>query len=236
MTRRFLLSIVLGLAVCSLGHADIVAQYQVVELSQGGDDSRVESTDTTNATTATHYSTRRSIIRPPLSSGVGPETVYMGANATSSTTNPLISNGFHEFSLEINNGEWDLDTIEFDYKVVNTYAGGQFYVHVYSDTEGFNNGSGEFLGSYTHVGSENNPDTEMANVSIDLSPYEQHQNLAIGDLVEFRLYFGDFTSNASRFHQVDNIVLRAEGSNIPEPTAVVILAGLAGLTICRRKK
>ena len=208
----------------------------------------------------------------PHESGVVPSSEAGGSNgllymnSTNTTTNPNITgNGaYHEFSIQVNDDNLNLDTLSFNYwasesstfdqdvendtnftyatRVLASVNGSTF--QTLGVTSGldeltiFNPEDDDTAKSTDRFGNVVEFDASALNSLIGANPNSP-------DSVTFRLAFSDFTDtngvitsgpdNASHIHRLDNVQLTT-ASAVPEPSALCLLIGSFGLLSLRRRR
>lgn len=165
---------------------------------------------------------------------VDPHAFVRTFTTPNSTAQPANQN-YHEFSIDINNGRWSMDSLHFEYWVNGVSPGEEYRATLYSDLVGYN--AGDELGTVAYQPTTNQiPDIQT--VTFGGSNFRQaFQNLQQGDSVEFRIVFSDNVSNGSIVHRIDDVVVRGfQVEGIPEPAAGSLLLLAGGIIAIRRRR
>lgn len=234
-----------GLVMVAPSSAEILATYDF-EISQPPPDNQNTTDNQTSASVmgvpevdAAVYDTLTNQAASQNSGGIRTivNTAFPHAYARGSVTQNILPDTFselpsndvvfHEFSVEVQQGEWQLDRLHFDYWVDSPEAGTTYAATLYSDLIG-----GGELDSHEptipDVPSSRNKEFSLASLS--------GVTLSQGDTATFRIAFTDNANSGNAIHRVDNVVL--EGSAIvavPEPAAAGLLL-LAGSVLATRRR
>ena len=233
MKRISLLTLAIFFATTQLSHAEILSLFEFSSDANGNEN--LVSSDTNLDSFSSSYSTRGgalglNIIGNPFS-GTAPNHVFVSAAVTPDSLDPTINNVFHEFSTTVQDGEWNLDSITFDYWVDNAPDGGEFNVSVFSDRTGFGSAA-DSLGTFTLNTTTGNAGlTETLNFPTNPSL----ENLVAGDSTNFRLYFSD-NQTTGLVHRIDSVVLRGSLQSVPEPASAVVLGAIVLVFGMRRRR
>lgn len=240
-----LILISLGLSTLSSNtlRADVVAHFDfeansALEETFQGDFGLGTSRDSHTDSTASFYQTRGGAFSS-FDTGITPNVsnfknhAFVFSNNTNDVSNLSATNFYHEFSVEIDNGDYSLESLEFEYWVNNTVNTTDFSVSVFSDRTGYAN---ELI-RYDYLQQTANPQVSLIqNVEADLSQFGALQNLSAGDEVEFRLVFSDNFPNGF-VHRIDDVILSASAvTPVPEPSTAVALAAAGILGLLRRRR
>lgn len=238
------------LALCAIGFvlmatnqssADILALYEFDQpFVDGAGNERDVSRDLNPDVLAGNYNTRTNRNAGIASlGGIAPPQSDVHAFArTTSTPDDIrlgVNNVYHEFDVEILNGDWSIDSLHFEYWVNGTTTGENYRATVYSDLVGY--GSGQELDTQAYV-RQTNQIPEIHTVSITGLQFQSaFQQLAEGTKATFRIVFSDDVDSASIVHRIDDVELRGfQVVGVPEPSAAAILILVAGFAAIRRRR
>ena len=139
--------------------------------------------------------------------------------------------GFASFTLTPGSSPVSLDSLAFDYGFQNIATGGSYTLRVFSSVTGFTDVS-QALYAFTNddgSASGNYSVTPTTRV-ITLSSLPAFQNISAP--VEFRFYFTDGHTGATRYHLLDNVTLNA----VPEASHAMLCLAVAGGFMIRRRR
>lgn len=239
------------LALCAIGFAlaatnqssaDILALYEFDQpFVDGAGNERDVSRDLNPDVLAGNYDTRTNRNAGVVSlGGIAQPQADVHAFARSTSTPDDIRLGvndvYHEFDVEIINGDWSIDSLHFEYWVNGTTPGENYRATVYSDLVGY--GSGQELDTQAYV-RQTNQIPEIHTVSITgLQFQDAFQQLPEGTVATFRIVFSDDVNDASIVHRIDDVELRGfqVASAVPEPAATTVLMLVAGFAVLRRRR
>ncbi|MBX3742161.1 MAG: PEP-CTERM sorting domain-containing protein [Akkermansiaceae bacterium] len=166
---------------------------------------------------------------PAPTTAVTNRLTYAAANAPTTWST---STGFASFTLTPGSSPLSLASLSFDYGFNNIATGGNYTVRVFSSVTGFTDLS-QSLYTFTNDDGSNSGNYAVTptNRVITLSSLPAFQNISTP--VEFRFYFTDGHTGATRYHLLDNVVLNA----VPEPShAMLCLAGAGAFMVRRRRR
>ena len=220
--------------------ADILALYEFDQtFVDGAGNERDVSRDLNPDVTAGNYNTRTNINAVGGFGGIAPSPSDVHAFArTTSTPNDNTfanNNNYHEFEVTIDNGNWSIDSLHFQYWVNGTTPGENYTATVYSDLIGYGAGQELHIEPYVRQTTLN---PEIHSVAITgLQFQSQFQTLAPGTTAEFRIVFSDDVNDPTIVHRVDDIELRGfQSAAVPEPAAASILLLIGGFVVTRRRR
>lgn len=203
------------------------------------------STDTSIYSTTSAYDARTADIAAADDPGTGFDddsavssasgNAYMRAHNTPNSSSPAGTNFYHEFSITIDGlgaGE-TLNLTSFDFDYFATQISGQFFTGIYSNVVGYT-GTGDKLGT-TNITGNAGRSISLGLTSANAVAGSSFTGLTNGEIIEFRVVFGDNVSGNQRLHRVDNIVVNGDVVAVPEPSAA-LLGGLGLLALARRKR
>lgn len=196
-----------GSGVSIVDHPDTTAgDYDPRSTAVGGDDSAISS-----------FSNNAYMRAENTPAGTGPND---GANMF-----------YHSFSLTIDSGTWNIESVTYDYFATSIYQ--SFFTGLYTDQTGFTDTSVKLggLDINSNAGGLATVDLTSAN-AIAGSAFE---GLTAGSSVEFRIYFGDNSTSNDRIHRIDNLTVNGSAV-IPEPGTVSLVLVAAGALFFLRKR
>ncbi len=233
---------VVGLALLAPTNstADIMALYEFDQtFVDGSNNERDVSRDGNPDILAGNYNTRTNRNAVDSKGGVAPPQADDHAFARTIMTPDDITlptnDVYHEFSVEMVNGTWTIDSLHFEYWVNDTTPGENYRATVYSDLVGY--GSGEELDTTAYV-RQTNQIPEIHTVSLNgLQFRNEFQQLGEGSTATFRIVFSDDVNDASIVHRIDDVELRGfQVQAVPEPAAASILLLIGGMALIRRRR
>jgi len=253
-----LCAIGLGLIATNQSSADILALYefdpnpagQAQTFTDTNDQERAVSRDLNPDITALPYNTRTNrlpgALSPPSRGGVAQSPADLHAFARTTHTpddirlfdnnGNVVNDNYHEFTVQIDNGTWSIDSLHFEYWVNGTTTGENYRATVYSDLVGY--GSGQELDTQSYV-RQTNQIPEIHTYSINGLQFQNaFQQLAAGTTATFRIVFSDDVSDSSIVQRIDDVELRGfeVAATVPEPAAATILMLIAGIAAMRRRR
>lgn len=231
LTRTLLPSLVLGMLASGPASAAILVQYNFTGATGVSSDTNLETVASSyDPRTAANGDDGEGHDNSGLS---GSGNAYMRPTLTPATSDPTTSNTYHEFSLSVVGllpGQV-LNLTSMSYIYVHPGASGTGFTDIYTDATGLS-GTGDALGGSTATALTPTIDLTTANAAVDPGELNGLQN---GDVITFRIYFGDGVDITSPVHRVDDIVVNGEIVAIPEPASIVLM-GLGGLCAFRRRR
>ena len=155
-------------------------------------------------------------------------------DGTINSTNPTTSDAFTSFTVDVSGlaaGEvLNITNVSWDHSATGN-ATSSLFSRLFTDVTGLT-GTGDSIA---------NQDAFTNNVggspNAALGVFAELQALNNGDSIEFRLYYGDNSSNSSVIHRIDNFTLDGTVTTvaIPEPSTA-LLGSLALLGVFRRRR
>ncbi len=238
--------------------ADILALYEFDQGPTAADNDvfvdannfqRNTSRDNNADVTARAYNTRTNIdanqvVGPSLGGVASPQLddhAFARPSQTTNTIDSLSNNAYHEFSVQIDNGTWTIDSIHYQYWVNGTNAGDNsvFRTTVYSDLVGY--APGDELGTFQFQHTNQNPPIQTVsfnNLHTNPAFNQAFQQLGPGTVATFRIVFSDDVDSGPSNHRIDDVELRGfqNAVAVPEPSSLITLALVGGLMVVRRRR